>query len=84
MTTIAQVPFLVGYHWWRWVDETAGGRWPRGENSNYGLVRLSNGAYQELTSAFTQVNSVAPNLHEGVMGNGFDGEGDDGDKSDDG
>jgi hypothetical protein len=24
---IAGVPYLVGYHWWRWVDETPGGRW---------------------------------------------------------
>ena len=25
--TIAAVPYVVGYHWWRWADETPGGRW---------------------------------------------------------
>eukprot|EP01052_Picozoa_sp_SAG31_P036284 SAG31_NODE_4504_length_3181_cov_1.851720_2_plen_510_part_00 len=60
---IAAVPYLVGYHWWRWVDETPGGRWPRGENSNYGLVRISNEAYSELTSAFTECNGNATSIH---------------------
>ena len=60
---MAGVPYLVGYHWWRWVDETAGGRWPRGENSNYGLVRIDNSAYAELTAAMTRANAAAPELH---------------------
>jgi hypothetical protein len=60
---IAAVPYLVGYHWWRWVDETAGGRWPRGENSNYGLVRVDNEAYPALTAAMTRANTAAPTLH---------------------
>ena len=46
-----------------WVDETAGGRWPRGENSNYGLVRLDNSAYSDLTAAMTRANAAAPELH---------------------
>ena len=61
---IAAVPYVVGYHWWRWVDEAAGGRWPRAENSNYGLVRLSNEAYPELTHAFTSVNAEAAAIHK--------------------
>ena len=61
---IAAVPYVVGYHWWRWVDESPGGRWPRGENSNYGLVRLDNRAYPELTEAFTRANVAAPGIHE--------------------
>ncbi len=36
---------------------------PRGENSNYGLVRLNNEAYLELTRAFARVNKEAPKLH---------------------
>ena len=36
---------------------------PRGENSNYGLVRLNNEAYPELTQAFARVNKEAPKLH---------------------
>ena len=60
VATISKVPYVIGYHWWRWVDETPGGRWPRGENSNYGLVRINNEAYAELTAAFTEANRAAP------------------------
>ena len=63
VATIAAVPYVVGYHWWRWVDETPGGRWPRGENSNYGLVRVDNEAYPELTEAFTEANAAATIAH---------------------
>ena len=61
---MAAVPYLVGYHWWRWADESAGGRWPRGEN-NYGLVRLDNSEYSELTAAMRDANAAAPALHAG-------------------
>ena len=62
---MAAVPYLVGYHWWRWVDESAGGRWPRGENSNYGLVRLDNSEYSQLTQSLAAANAAAPALHAG-------------------
>jgi len=29
-------PYVIGYHWWQFVDEPATGRWPDGEDSNYG------------------------------------------------
>lgn len=61
--TIANIPYLVGYHWWRWVDETPGGRWPRGENSNYGLVRVDHQPYVELTATFTSANAGATVAH---------------------
>ena len=54
------------YHWWRWADESPGGRWPRGENSNYGLVRINNEAYPEITQAFSRVNADAPKIHATV------------------
>jgi hypothetical protein len=72
---MASVPYVIGYHWWRWVDETAGGRWPRGENSNYGLVRLDNSAYGELVAAMTQANTAAPEIHSKSGGGGGRGGG---------
>ena len=67
VATISKVPYVIGYHWWRWVDETPGGRWPRGENSNYGLVRINNEAYAELTAAFTEANRAAPAAHASIL-----------------
>lgn len=60
---IASSPHVVGYHWWRWVDEAPGGRWPRSENSNYGLVRLDNSDYGLVTAALTRANTAAAALH---------------------
>lgn len=62
---IASVPYVVGYHWWRWVDEAPGGRWPRGENSNYGLVRLDNTEYTELVAKLGSANAEAHDRHAG-------------------
>ena len=70
---IASVPYLVGYHWWRWVDEAAGGRWPRAENSNYGLVRLDNTRYLDLTDALTRANEAAADLPRQSAGSSHDG-----------
>ena len=35
--------------WWRWVDETPGGRWPRGENSNCAHTTVSHCSLLPLT-----------------------------------
>jgi hypothetical protein len=41
---------------------------PRGENSNYGLVRINNEAYPELAQAFARVNNDAATLHAAGAG----------------
>ena len=38
---MASVPYLVGYHWWRFVDETPGGRWPVQPSPLLRVQRLS-------------------------------------------
>ena len=37
VTRLAQMPFLVGYHWFQYSDQPAEGRFD-GENSNHGVV----------------------------------------------
>ena len=65
VTTLAAAPFAVGYHWWQWADEPggSGGRWPDGENSNYGLVHLDDDAYGLLTEEMARTNAKIDAIH---------------------
>lgn len=56
-------PFVIGYGWWNWVDEPSTGRWPDGEDSNYGLVTLADDVYSILTNRMTQVHANAAQWH---------------------
>jgi hypothetical protein len=49
--------------WWNFVDEPATGRWPDGENSNYGLFTLADDTYSILASTMTTVFGSAPQWH---------------------
>jgi hypothetical protein len=60
---LARMPYVVGYHWFQWSDQPAGGRWD-GEDFNMGLVDLRDGPYEALTAAFTQANVGALVRHE--------------------
>ena len=40
-TTLAKLPYVIGFHWFEWFDEPAEGRKLDGENSNYGLVTIN-------------------------------------------
>lgn len=57
-------PFIVGYGWWNWCDEPATGRWPDGEDSNYGLVSLADDAYTILTARMADVHAHMAAWHE--------------------
>jgi agarase len=39
-TTLAQLPYIVGLHWFAWNDQPVEGRQLDGENSNYGVVNI--------------------------------------------
>jgi len=62
---LLKVPYVIGYHWWQWADEPSTGRWPDGENSNYGLVHIDDDVYAALTSEMTTVNRNAEAWHSG-------------------
>jgi hypothetical protein len=61
---IMERPYIIGYHWWQFVDEPTTGRWPDGENSNYGIVHLTDDPYLTLTNTMTVVNMNAMKLHQ--------------------
>ena len=59
---LVKLPFVVGYHWFEWVDEPKEGRFD-GENSSYGVVNITDDTYTTLTSHMTQTNQIADVLH---------------------
>ncbi len=64
--TLFSLPFVVGSHYFMWVDEPALGissTFP--EDSNYGLVNEADEPYPELTAMATKVNAQMVALHAG-------------------
>ena len=64
--TLFSLPFIVGSHYFMWVDEPALGissTFP--EDSNYGLVNEADEPYPELTAMATKVNAQMVALHAG-------------------
>ena len=62
-TKLAELPFVVGYHWWGWADDSEEGRFPDLENSNYGLVHIDDDNYDELVDQFTALNGRLESIH---------------------
>ena len=52
-------PWIVGDHWFEYVDEPAGGRFD-GEDSNFGLVSVADVPWSRLVNRMTFVHSLAP------------------------
>ena len=62
-TLLLSQPWAIGFGWWNWVDEPSTGRWPDGENSNYGVTSLADDVYSVLGDAFATFNAGADALH---------------------
>jgi agarase len=62
VTRLATLPEVVGYHWFQWSDQPKEGRFD-GEDSNYGLVNISDEPYASFVEAVKQVNSEVIELH---------------------
>ncbi len=62
VTGLAQMPFMVGFHWFEYCDEPAEGRFD-GENSNYGLVNIRDEPWTVLVERMTQVNARLEETH---------------------
>jgi len=61
---MADLPFVIGYHYFMWADEPAPGisaSFP--EDSNYGLVNEKDETYEILVKAATEVNRSAESRH---------------------
>ena len=64
VNAMADLPFLIGYHYFMWADEPALGistSFP--EDSNYGLVNEKDETYEVLVQAATEANRSAASRH---------------------
>ncbi|NOZ24010.1 MAG: hypothetical protein GXP25_23275 [Planctomycetes bacterium] len=52
----AATNYIVGYHWFCWVDEPKEGRTLDGENGNYGLVDIEDKPYEEFLKIAVPAN----------------------------
>lgn len=62
---VIELPFVVGYHWFQYMDQPAQGRFD-GENSNFGLVKIDDEPWELLTRVFAFVNSQVEDVHAGT------------------
>jgi hypothetical protein len=60
--TALQQPRMLGYHWFEHADQPAQGRFD-GEDSNFGIVTIDDGIYDELAKAMTSLNGSADDVH---------------------
>jgi len=60
---LLKLPFIIGSHWFKWVDEPKLGRFD-GENSNYGVVTVDDDVYQLLTAQMKTTNDQAVAIHK--------------------
>jgi hypothetical protein len=58
----AEVPELVGLHWFQYYDYPNGGR-ADGEDYDFGLVDINDRPYERLVTALTAANRAFPSLH---------------------
>jgi len=63
---VVELPYVVGYHWFQYSDQPREGRFD-GENSNFGLVTISDEPWSLLVEVFTMVNSRAEEVHDGKL-----------------
>jgi hypothetical protein len=56
-------PYIVGQHWFEYVDQPVGGRGD-GEDNNFGLVTVNDEPYEAFVTPVTVTNLRAPHLGE--------------------
>jgi agarase len=59
---LADIPGVVGYHWFEYRDEPKEGRFD-GEDCNYGVVKIDLTPWEVLTTRMTAVNSDVEARH---------------------
>jgi len=59
---LAQLPEVVGFHWFQWADQPARGRFD-GEDCNYGLVDYEDEPYEPLRGAMAAMNGCVGSVH---------------------
>ncbi|MGD0696615.1 MAG: agarase [Terriglobia bacterium] len=69
VTRLESLPEVIGYHWFQWSDEPKEGRFD-GENSNYGVVNISDKPYDEFLAAVKAANAAALAAHKKAVASG--------------
>lgn len=64
VTQMMEFPYLVGYHWFMYFDQSPQGRSFDGENSNYGIVDIYDKEYEVLTAGMKKMNAAADRVHK--------------------
>jgi len=64
VTQMMEFPYLVGYHWFMYFDQSPQGRSFDGENSNYGIVDIYDKEYEILTAGMKKMNAEADKVHK--------------------
>ncbi len=62
VSKVAGEPYIVGTHWFQYMDQPPGGRWIDGENSNYGIVDIHDQPYEELMQAMKETHGQHPTI----------------------
>jgi hypothetical protein len=55
--SLQEAPWIVGHHWFEWVDQPVDGRFD-GEDNNWGLVNEQDQVYAALTERMTEVHDA--------------------------
>jgi hypothetical protein len=66
LRSFAQIPEVVGAHWFQWPDHPRGGRGD-GEDYDFGLVDIDDRPYEELTASLGAANREAEAVHAGAV-----------------
>jgi agarase len=56
-----RAPYIVGHHWFEYVDQPVGGRFD-GEDNNFGLVTVADEPYSDFVGPVTATNASTPHL----------------------
>ena len=64
VTQMMGFPYVTGYHWFQYFDESPQGRDFDGENSDYGIVDIHDNEYGPLTAEMKKVNAAADVVHK--------------------
>jgi hypothetical protein len=62
VSKVAKEPYVMGTHWFQYLDQPPGGRWIDGEDSDFGIVDIHDQPYKELVEAMTETHKLLPSI----------------------
>ena len=62
VSDVAKEPYIMGSHWFQYMDRPPGGRWIDGEDSDYGIVDVNDRPYEKLIEAMMETHKLLPSI----------------------